>query len=621
MLWQSMSFMREASDRHSNLVERSTTVPTMFYFLERLLVHSGVFLPLGASQQNASLYQSEVFFVPSLLAQADPTNMWTYMTSESWMTTLCHSWLFRDGAPPNLMEHLTVRILRDLYQFTRSFQSTPAREPMLRVQSVPIGKSDFAEYAEEYGAEAIGTVRIHHVVCFQSSLLVKVGTIFADDKTGVLRESVVEVFVALVDQTSAHAVSSDVMRPCMQRVVVSGKGQAGRHGHKLWKGGYKLLLDTVRECLENMPNVDSQAICPECLATASPRVASTWGWDVVLAAAESGNPHVICLRGHRVNSNLICGTIPDRKAAPFSDPQSTQRNTKSMNIKEALPSVVLVGVWDPVSKSVVSVGSGFIADKKLGLIVTAGHVLFNLERSSDAFGRPYFGRKGAQAVIGVIPDRGGKNAVFRYLAEIVAHDVQNVDACVLQIRSRLEKDVDEKEGVGALNQPAKAIAIDRMPFEELRSLKLTKHFDLAESVRLLGYSQEGEGVYEMGKHISPSIEFVEGVIRRHFKATMYEDDGDSDSSRANSDRSQQRPTNQGFSPREEIVMHCLVNSGHSGGPCVNADGKVVGILSRSDPVERDRCYLVPTAEIRHLMLKARTLCAPRPHRITTMQTV
>lgn len=623
MLWQSMSFMREASDRYSNLVERSTTVPTMFYFLERLLVHTGVFLPLGASHRNASLDQSEVFFVPSLLAQADPTNMWTYMTSESWMTTQCHSWLFRDGAPPNLMEHVAVRILRDLYEFSRKFQSTPqcpARESTPRAHSVPVGKTSFGEFVEGHKTEAVGTVRIHHVMCFKSSMLVKIGTVFADGKTGDLRESFVEVFVAVVDQTSAHSVASDVMRPCMQRVVVSGKGQAGRHGHKLWKGGYKLVLDSVRDSLVNMPNVDSQAICPECLATSSPRIASTWGWDVVLAAAESGNPHVICLRGHRVNSNLICGTCPDRKTAPFVDPHSSQRITKSLNIKEALPSVVLVGVWDPETKSIISVGSGFIVDKKAGLIVTAGHVLFNMEGGREKFGKPYFGYKGARAVIGVIPDKDGKHAVFRYFAEIVAHDIQNVDACVLQIRARMEKDVDGKDGVGAIDQPETTIGLDTMHVEELRSLKLTKHFDLAESVRLLGYSQEGEGIFEKGKHISPSVEFVEGLIRRHFKATMCDDSFDSDSSSTASNHSHHHQQ-QAFSPREEIVLQCLTNAGHSGGPCVNADGKVVGILSRSDPVERDRCYLVPTAEIRPLIIKAKSLCTPRPPRITSMQTI
>jgi len=93
MLWLSMQFMREAVDRSSQLNENSTTASTMFGFLERLLVQSGVFLPLQVSH---SIDDSEVYFVPCLMATATENNdVWTFKSSESWMTTLCHSWLFR----------------------------------------------------------------------------------------------------------------------------------------------------------------------------------------------------------------------------------------------------------------------------------------------------------------------------------------------------------------------------------------------------------------------------------------------------------------------------------------------------------------------------------------------
>lgn len=39
--------------------------------------------------------------------------------------------------------------------------------------------------------------------------------------------------------------------------------------------------------------VDSHVIRPECVATSSPRIASTRSWDAVLAAAERVNPRVI----------------------------------------------------------------------------------------------------------------------------------------------------------------------------------------------------------------------------------------------------------------------------------------------------------------------------------------
>jgi hypothetical protein len=120
MLWQSMNFMREAADRYWQLNESSTAAPTMFYFLERLLVHSGIFLPLGVARDalGAGVNRDEVYFVPSLLSRNDPGDVWTskdiwsYRNSDSFLTTLCHSWLFRDGAPSDLFEHITVAVLK-----------------------------------------------------------------------------------------------------------------------------------------------------------------------------------------------------------------------------------------------------------------------------------------------------------------------------------------------------------------------------------------------------------------------------------------------------------------------------------------------------------------------------
>ena len=37
----------------------------------------------------------------------------------------------------------------------------------------------------------------------------------------------------------------------------------------------------------------------------------------------------------------------------------------------------------------------------------------------------------------------------------------------------------------------------------------------------------------------------------------------------------------------------------------NEEGKVVGILSRGDPVDRQRCYLCPSSEIKMLVNKAK----------------
>ena len=64
-----------------------------------------------------------------------------------------------------------------------------------------------------------------------------------------------------------------------------------------------------------------------------------------------------------------------------------------------------------------------------------------------------------------------------------------------------------------------------------------------------------------------------------------------------------------FKPREEIVVTCSVQPGHSGGPCVNQQGECIGILSRSDPADRQRCYLVPTNCFKEMIKKAKKRCS------------
>jgi S1-C subfamily serine protease len=588
MLWQTKSFMREAADRSAQLSEDSATSSTMFDFLEHLLVQSGLLVPLQVSH---SINHDEVFFVPSLLIQSDPVDVWTFKSLESWNTTLCDSWLFRDGAPLDLMEHLMVTLLRNIYEFSRLFPSVRS-DSAHRVRTCPLRLSSMNEFTEDHDGSAIGRIKIHQIMCWKSSLYVKIGCAFADGEAHEIRESSTEIFVTLVDQSSVYCVSADAMRSNMQRLVVSGKGQVGCHGRKLWKGGYSVVLKSINETLRNFSNVDRQVVCPECLAHANPSSASTWSWDSVQAAAGSGNATIRCMRGHRVDSNLICGTLKRQELLAKEDNLASQRFAK---VPELLKSVVVVGLYDARQKKIISVGSGFIVDKKLGLIVTAGHILFNMDEGRQ-FGTPFFGGKLARAVIGIIPDKG-QNAVFRYYADVVAHDIHNMDACVLRIVSRMEDDVGDGDACG--DQPEIPLLNDQgaLQQEDLQPLKLTRHFELEENIRVLGFNQGGEGLLEKGKHVNLSADFAKGYICKKFRPQVSDDSSSSsDSSRSN------------FAPREEIVIMCSTISGHSGGPCVNDEGKVVGILSRADPVERQRCYLVPTSEVKLLVNKAKEIC-------------
>lgn len=596
MLWQSMSFMREAVDITSQAQEHSTTNSTMFGFLEHLLVHTGVFLPLDIDRLSSP---DVVYFVPSLLAPAITRDVWTYKSSEAWMTTLAHSWLFRTPGMQRdgLMENITVALLRDLYEFSHLVASKASHSPPSRSQTFPFAPNGLVDFIDCHDGEAIGHVKIHQMMCWQDSLLIKIGCVFPEGVE--LRESFVEIFVTFANPVSPFCVASDIMHPNMQRLIVSGKGQVGHHGRKLWRGGYRVVLDSIKSSVADHTNLDLQVVCPECLAHSHPSSASTWSWDAVRAAAESGSSIVRCMRGHRADSNLLCGTA--RAIMPKADGGHSLVDGPKKSVKEIMPSIVLIGLFDLNTNSMRSVGSGFIVDKKQGLVVTAGHVLFDMN-DGENFGTPFLGLQNSKVVIGLIAEDQSKDnnnvAVFRYSAKVVADDLHSMDACVLRIVSRFIEDVDDESRLGTL--PEKTIA--DIGGELLPSLKTTRKFELEENVRILGFNQAGEGWLEQGKHVNRTADFAKGYICKLFKrAEDHDFESDSDDSSSSSE--------DGFAPREEIVVICPTIPGHSGSPAVNSSGAVVGLLSRADPVDPQRCYLVPSSELKLLVNQARKASA------------
>jgi CBS domain-containing protein len=297
------------------------------------------------------------------------------------------------------------------------------------------------------------------------------------------------------------------------------------------------------------------------------------------------------MMGHRADRDMICGTAP---VITKTEDGGKMGNVDKKPVKDLFPSVVIVGLWDNEKKEIVNVGSGFIANKKLGLVVTAGHIFFDMAEGSS-FGAPYHGLRNASAIIGVIPN-GKKNnttAVFRYVAKIVADDIHNMDACILKITSRLESDVHNHELIA--EQPK--IPLENLQEESLSSLNITKRYEIEQAVRIIGFNQGGEGRLKMGEHVNTASDFALGYICKQFKIISDDSSTSSDDSSSSEEGI--------FMPREEIVVMCKTIKGHSGGPCVNDDGKVVGILSRSDPVDRQRCYLVPSSEIKLLISKAK----------------
>jgi hypothetical protein len=115
-----------------------------------------------------------------------------------------------------------------------------------------------SEFIDVHDGQAIGSVRIQQVVCWNTALLLKIATVFPDNQSNQLKESSVEIFVTLTHQNATYSVASDAMRANMQRIIVSGKGPVGHHGRKLYKGGYRAVIDSVQRVVDNFNNVNMQ---------------------------------------------------------------------------------------------------------------------------------------------------------------------------------------------------------------------------------------------------------------------------------------------------------------------------------------------------------------------------
>jgi len=537
MLLLSSSFMQQVKGRSLLLGESKSS--DICIFLEQLLVFAGVFVPVHETRipDEINPCSQPIYFVPSLVYQEEPSpSMWTYKSSDASTTTLCHSWLFDGCAPINLMDKITVKLLDRLYFFSKC-------------NELPF--------------------RIHPIwfLRFKSCIVIRIPT---EDENGKRRD--VAVFVAMVGQFSPHAVAVNSMDSGMERLIVCGKGfQCG--GKRIWTAGYRCIFDSIRQMLLSMPNVKPQVICNDCMTLCSPRSAFSWSWNDVLAASENDQSSICWKRGHSVKTSLLSGK--------FSPTQPTVLpRTARVKIEAILRSIVLCGIFDPDSKTMLSWGSGFVVDGRAGLVVTSGHGIFE-----DKTLKPYKGRPNGRAVIAVIPDadRGGKKAVFRYYAKIASHNFPYVDACVLQITDRTGTDVKNEDQISALDQPVSCISTTQMLGQGLQELSMTTENHLEEEVRIAGFNQGGEGLYLLGQHIKLSVDVASGSVCGNFHSPILLGKNVLSSS----------------VPRGkcEIVTTCRTIPGHSGGPCLNSEGEVIGIFCARLPTDDPRSIIVPASEI------------------------
>ena len=541
-LWKSMSFISNA------LADGSVAMrPDVFRdYLKDVLVMNRIFIPYETDNITS-------YFIPSLCNDMPAEDSWSYKTPESWRTTLASSWTFGSPATTTVMNAISSALLSH-------FSSISAE---VEVAQVMIWRDSFLVHLSPRHAEAVQN----------------------GDKGSVT------IFGHLASENDSNlCVAMSSAAPGTRRLVVSAKGQSGGGGRNIWEGGYRSVLSTLNAALSELGGIDQsqETICPDCLASQHPSRAATWSNDSLRRLIASNEAHALCSNGHRVETALLCGLEPTGSLHAATD-ENRMLNRSVSSVNSHLGSVVLVGLYDERTHAVTRVGSGFVADAKRGLVMTAAHVVTDITSASSSH------RRSCKAVIGVLPSSDPSAAVYRYFAELLVEDARTIDACVLKITTKFEQDISAIEECGS--QPEIPVANNAtMLRAELQPLRLTSTREIGEDIRILGYSQSGEGILPRGGHINRSPDLARGYIARIFRA-----DHVSTSSSVGK-----------FVPREEIVCSCRVIEGMSGGPAINNNGKVLGLLSRSDKADGERCYLVPASELRNLVKRAKAMCSLTP---------
>jgi len=246
------------------------------------------------------------------------------------------------------------------------------------------------------------------------------------------------------------------------------------------------------------------------------------------------------------------------------------------NINEIIEGVVLVGRWNTETNEIDAVGTGFVVDKSNGLIVTAAHVFYDL----------YFGKTGKRQfgtpIIG-IHSKKCKRAVFTYCADIQAIDISRADACILRLTQKFEKPM-ELNGK-KFKRPQNAIDLTSCKKENLQNLTFTRKCELLKDFSLIAFNQSGEDIYlNPIHHVNHYVSVYKGYVTRVMNKNYTT-----------------RKTKT-FLPKSEIAIHCVTYDGCSGGPCVDINnGKVIGMLSRTDRNNQEISYVVPSGELKRLI--------------------
>jgi len=496
------------------------------------------------------------FIFPSLL-QREKSALFTYKCKESWKKTICNTWILSNekSSFDGIMMNLMYSVVQTLIGATGEIGSSE-----LKVRR-------FLGWRQAF------TVFIEYI-----------------DHNGTL--NTVEICARLVNRSSPHCIGGKFMRDDQTKLILSGKGHVSDNdGSIIWRGGYRLVLNTVRKIIEkNLMESKECVACPVCVANLPINEASSWSTSMLDKCGHC----VTCDEGHHVDVRLLTGCFQESNQRLI---RMSDFNT-SFNITTLYDSVVLVALWD--GEKIVQAGSGFIVDHDKGLIVTSAHTVINMVDGPARFGDKYFSKRyqNPRILIGVLSHSGKADnsyqSVFRYCAYIVAEDVCNVDACVLRISAMFERDLIHRDAEGCNDEPMIPLNSSALRTEGLKQLRVTSKCEIEERIAIIGYRQQARtGVY-LSENCNRSIDYNEGYVRELWRNPL-----------CTMELSSEKRRNE-FHPTAELMVSCLSIVGYSGGPMVNKKGEVMGILRAGDRDCR-QCYVVPSSEWQHIVKAAKEM--------------
>lgn len=502
---------------------------------------------------------------------SDTLPEWTYHCNDCndiWAegTSICHTFLFSKGAPQNTIADITAGVLQGLINYASK-----------RVESA--SRSCSTSPASLFRVKEVTCLRTGMLISTETDLDIPYSTIIGDSETGAIeiKESKpklceVQIWIALVDASPDSCLeASSRVDPKMQRLIVCAKGFRGEAGEHIWRGGLDVVLTCIRATLNSSFHIDAhEIVCPTCLDEMRTFDSSTWSFEDV---CRGGSSTVRCQKRHIVEKILICGTGGRARAPPSLFTRLILSNGLLSSLRKSSSIKVCANVQVLVKDSngeLLEVGSGFVSNKKAGLVVTSGHVLFRGGFVHSPSGRKPQLKPNIRVLISVPCGDSGEEV--RYDAELASSDFQNIDACVLRLK--------------------KSTAFS----PRVQDLKLADSFLLHEYVRLCGFNQGGDGKLCTGYYLDRSLDVVPGVVSKHCNYVQ---------TTAHASVDYRLVDRTGYFPLEEIAISGLSRAieGHSGGPCINERGEVVGILSRVDFACATRWYITPFTQIRSLIEK------------------